>query len=883
MSSGAPGCLQCLLAGGEDEATSRIFQHYEVSLANDGASLAELGRGAMGITYRAVDLNLGVPVALKVISARYSQQHEARKRFREEARVAARLRHPNVASVFHFGETPEGHCFYAMELVEGGTLEDRVRREGSLGAEVVLEIGAQVARALMAAEKHVLIHRDLKPSNLMLVPNEQSSAEDFLVKVIDFGLARIVGEHDAPSSGFSGTPGFASPEQTAADARTIDARSDIYSLGATLWFALCGHAPAADEALPRVLETISGKAPEPLVRLHRRMLAPQPDDRPQSARHLLEEIERCRAELVAARRRPRRFAAMAILGLFMAAGLFAIVRPFWSAPPEKSIAVLPFENRSKDSRDTYLAVGVQDAVLSDLARIADLKVISRRSVMPYASATRASVKNISRELGVANVLEGSVQRSGGRVRINVQLIDVVHDRELWSEDYDRDAKDVFGLESEIARRIADELQARISPSENSLLTENPTANLQAYARYAEALTLDFWCNPENWRADFKRKEELLRGAIRLDPTFLQAYCALARLYFNWHNQNHFFGGSSPASLQSWEEAVDTAMRLRPDLGEPHLERARYYLFRSEFDRAQKEIEIARRLLPNDSEAIFTGARIERRLNHWNEALQDAVAANALNPRDNLIAVWTAETFRLTRRYEEGLQFMKRMQERLPALNDALRDEEVSIRLAQGKLDAAQKLLAEFPPEAEFEHRFQLALYRRAYDEAARLVAAAHRRDLGPLSSGKSPETFYDAVVDESRGDGRKARSIYQSLKDALLVPTSQDIVDRADYYQLLSGYEAELGEKVEAVRDATEATRLVPVARDPFRGAEYAEGLAEVYASVGDRGHALDQLSLLARIPGTTSYGDLLYSDSWDSLRGDPRFDKLIASLKPKS
>jgi serine/threonine protein kinase len=233
VSSGAPGCLNCLLAGGRAGAEERHFQHYEVTVREDGITPSELGRGAMGITYRALDLNLGAPVALKVISARYSNQNEARDRLRREARAAAQLRHPNVASVYHFGETAAGQCFYAMELVEGETLESRVRREGPLGAEVVLEIATQVARALLAAEKHGLVHRDLKPSNLMLVPNESGKENAPGVKVIDFGLAKAVtdeGEAQEPTqTGFAGTPGFASPEQSQADGKKLDTRSEIYS------------------------------------------------------------------------------------------------------------------------------------------------------------------------------------------------------------------------------------------------------------------------------------------------------------------------------------------------------------------------------------------------------------------------------------------------------------------------------------------------------------------------------------------------------------------------------------------------------------------------------------------------------------------------------
>jgi len=301
------GCLNCLLLGGPNEPgpESRRFQDYEICYREDGATLDELGRGAMGITYRALDLTLGSPVALKVINSRFSGDPETRERFRREARAAAQLRHPNVAGVFHFGETQAGRCFYAMELIEGETIEAYVRRNRSLTPVLALEVATQVARALIAAEAHGLVHRDLKPSNLMIVANDSGDPDTLAVKVIDFGLAKSAAM--APPSanqahvGFSGTPDFASPEQLRANQVLLDTRSDIYSLGATLWYLLCGRTPfqgrsvgeAHNEPLP--LEQLAmAHVPEPVVTLLRSMLAVEPGGRPPSARELLAALQRCR-------------------------------------------------------------------------------------------------------------------------------------------------------------------------------------------------------------------------------------------------------------------------------------------------------------------------------------------------------------------------------------------------------------------------------------------------------------------------------------------------------------------------------------------------------------------------------------------------------------
>lgn len=300
------GCLNCLLLGIPNEPTPEFhhFQHYQICIREDGANLDELGRGAMGITYRARDTNLDSIVALKIISTRYCDDPKARERFRREARAAAQLRHPNVASVFHFGETEAGRCFYAMELIEGETVEARIRRDGCLPPIVALEIAAQVARALMAAESHGLIHRDLKPSNLMIVAGDAEDGDSLIVKVIDFGLAKAAAiapfDPNQLKGGFSGTPEFASPEQLSSSQGLLDTRSDIYSLGATLWYLLCGQAPFVNrssgegraETLP--LEQLAlAHTPRPVVTLLSSMLALDPLERPPSARELLALIQRC--------------------------------------------------------------------------------------------------------------------------------------------------------------------------------------------------------------------------------------------------------------------------------------------------------------------------------------------------------------------------------------------------------------------------------------------------------------------------------------------------------------------------------------------------------------------------------------------------------------
>src|SRR5437773_8712294 len=442
-SGGGLGCMVCLLrvgirgedpAGAGQDSTLNAFGGdegfgvYEIERLPDG-SLYELGRGAMGVTYRAVDASLQRKAALKIIKIGIAgRRAEAHERFMREARMAAALRHENIATVFQFGIREEtGQCFYAMELIEGETLEERVRRTGTLNVRTTIDIAQQVTAALGAAGKRGLIHRDLKPANLMLVSPEREMApstatqrrgfnaalvaaaaslrrgpdrkdEKVTVKIIDFGLAKTLNTQADPMSlsqgGFVGTPAFASPEQFEHSA--LDARSDIYSLGVTLWFALTGKTPFGgrsveeihrsqrSDALP-IDQLKAAHAPSRLRSLLESMLAFEPAARP--------GIPYLAAQLQVYQQQDKRTRA-----------------------PKKSIAVLPFENLSVDPKNAYFAGGVHAEILTHLAKIVGLKVISRNSVMTYERGVKRNLREIAKELGVANILEGSVRKSADQVR-----------------------------------------------------------------------------------------------------------------------------------------------------------------------------------------------------------------------------------------------------------------------------------------------------------------------------------------------------------------------------------------------------------------------------------------------------------------------------------
>ena len=488
---GGLGCISCLLragVGSEEEVAQDSNQNafegsvrfgvYEIDCHPDG-SLYELGRGAMGVTYRATDTSLQRKVALKIIKIDIAERSaDARERFVREARAAAALRHENIATIHQFGMRFEtGQYFYAMELIEGETLEERVRRAGPLDARTTIGIAQQVTSALVAAEKHGLVHRDLKPANLMLVnaddpkvmKSDQAQSKRSriralrksgipVVKIIDFGLAKAFHTATDPKSlthdRFVGTPAFASPEQFEHSA--LDVRSDIYSLGETLWFALTGKTPFGGRSVAEIHRAQKSNAlpveqlkaahvPHRLKSLLESMLAFEPASRP-GTRELAARLQRCSPE-VRSVRRTRAALAIATAVVFGMSTLFFAYRSrvenaALNPASEKSIAVLPFENRSEDKANAYFADGIQDEILTRLSKIADLKVISRTSTQQYKSA-QENLPEIAKQLGVAHILEGSVQKSGDSVRVNVQLIKAANDSHVWADTFDRKLTDIL--------------------------------------------------------------------------------------------------------------------------------------------------------------------------------------------------------------------------------------------------------------------------------------------------------------------------------------------------------------------------------------------------------------------------------------------------------
>jgi transcription termination factor Rho len=1213
----------------------------------------------MGVTYKAIDINLQCVVALKVISARLIGDESARRRFVREARAAASVRHPNVASVFHLGKSNEGY-FYAMEYVEGETLESLIKRCGRLELKLALEIASQVAAGLAATHERNLVHRDIKPTNIMVSLKDGTR---LIAKIIDLGLAKGLSEASPESAisvpgGFAGTPAFASPEQFAGIG--VDIRSDLYSLGVVLWEMLTGQVPFRGTpaeliyqhqhgVLPRqqlkgvplqvktVLKTLLDKDPKrrfqtpaellktlstigsevvkaadqthevhkPLAK-NSTVVTEQPRPEPVYGEGLMEvssdgfsflrdpkrnyvqspqdiavtpevvrkyslrdglwikgeirrgsrgsrlyrltEIngehpDRCRnlpifeeltsvnpksrirletvpdryttrvmdlmtpvgkgqrglivapprsgkttllqhiadavirnhpevnliilliderreavtemrrtvqqANIIAssndsdfkshiqiaqlAIERAKRLVeagkdvivlvdsltrlgrafnnaisnsgrimsdgidarAMEFLRKWFAAarnteeagsltiiatalietgskidelifqefkgtgnvemvldrqisdqGVYPAINIFKSGtrreellipandlekintirrglaghrpveaierllsllrklptnaqmlretgsgrekPQKRSVAVLPFESLSANKKDTYFADGVQDEILSNLAKVSQLRVISRTSVMAFRSADNRNLRSIAETLDVGNVVEGTVRKDGKRTRITVRLVDARSDLAIWSETYDRDVSDIFTIQSEIAQMVASKLATTISPAEKKRIEAKATHNLEAYDLYMRAKQLIaysavnaiFGCY-ENHLID---AIALLEEAIRLDPLFTLAYCACAEanaslcFRYEWTSARRAFG----------DEAVRHALRLQPELPEVHLAYARHlYGVDRDYERAKGELSIARRGLPNDVRVILAAAWIDRRQGRWDEAIRGFHDAISLDPRNVAPLVYLGNTLANLRRFVDAEEAYNRAINLDPD-NLMLKAQE-ALWLTRKTGDAAplSSVISALPrltaeDSGVLAWRLICALVGRNWPQATELITQMKGSDVLNFSYivGPVPVNCYSILLSRIQGGQPRKNPAFTEIRENL----NQKVKASPESAGLLSNLaviDALLGQKQTAIDEAKRSVEMLLISQDIAGGPAALKNLAVVYTWTDETELAFETLNSVAKVPAGIYYGDLKLDLYWDPLRRDPRFQKILADLAP--
>jgi serine/threonine protein kinase/Tfp pilus assembly protein PilF len=895
--------------GPSPSASGQVFSGYEVE--------GEIGRGGMGVVYRARQQKLNRTVALKMLTGYYGPDELTR--FLAEAETAAGLHHTNIVHIYDVGETG-GAPFYSMEFIESGSLADRLRI-GMLPVREAVQLLISVVRALHFAHQNGVIHRDMKPANVLL-------DSEGVPKVTDFGIAkRLASDSALTLSGVViGTPTYMAPEQAKGTSRKVGAAADIYGLGAILYELLAGRPPfVAEESETSLTVRVITEdpvspafhrpsVPRDLEKICLKCLQKEPEDRYPSAAALAEDLQRYLDEkpiLARTRTRLRKSGRKLIPIIAIMAGIAALAlgfylfqftrpkssaaRPVASVPSsspvsvqpisEKSIAVLPFENLSTNQENAFFSDGVQDEIRADLAKVADLKVISRTSVMQYKNTASRNLSEIAQTLKVTHILEGSVQRASNRVRVSVQLIDVRTDTHLWSEHYDRPLDDVFAIQSEIARTIAEQLKAQISPSEKAAIAKAPTANLAAYDLYNRAKDL-IATSAFGARAGDKliQAAQFLNEAVTQDPLFLMAYCELAGV----HDFLYFYGRDhTPGRLALAEAAVQSALKLGPESGEPHLARA-IHLYRgySDYEGARAELAIARRTLPNDPRLFELEGYIDRRQGRQQEGLDNLQRALERDPQNFATLQQIALSYEAFHRYQDMADVLDR------ALTIVPKDVDTRVTRAQVNLEwqadtrplhaMIERILTETPEEAGAfaDTWFYLALCERDATAASRALVALGENTFGPdaiLFSRRVGE----GIVARMRGDQAGARAAFAAAR----VQQEQIVRSQGDYAPalcVLGLIDAGLGRKEDALREGRRAAELLPVAKDALNGAHVSEVLAVIYAWTGEKDLACEQLAATVKLPASASYGQLRLHPYWDALHGDPHFEKIVTSLAPK-
>jgi len=603
-----------------------------------------------------------------------------------------------------------------------------------------------------------------------------------------------------------------------------------------------------------------------------------------------------RADRLVATRRRKRIILSAALFVAIASGIVLWTFFRWSSSriaalpiSDKSIAVLPFENLSDEKENAYFTDGVQNEILTDLAKVADLKVISHTSVMVYKAGNPRNLGEIAQQLGVAHVLEGSVQRAGGKVRVNAQLIDARNDKHLWAKTYDRQLADVFAIETELAQTIAGELQAKLTSSEKAAIEEKPTQDLVAYEFYARAVSLIYNVQVPPVDAPEKSLSEavdLLNKAVARDPNFLLAYCQLAFAHDLVYADEI---DHTPARLALAQSAIDSAFRLRPDSGEAHLALG-WHLQYSEYDRARAELALAQQSLPNDPRVYELAGKIDRRQGRWADATHNLQRASELDPRNLPYLLNLAATYNLwLHDYEQYAKVM----DRILALHPEQRpgrlfraSVEVHRRADTGPWRAEIEKILTNEPGSEKDpfvagQRYTLALYDRDWDTAGTLAAGLSQKNSLAWGFPELGRDFWVGVVARLKGDETSARAAFMRAR----AQQEEEIRGHPDSVELLSELgviDAGLGRKEEALNEGRRAMELARSAKDVFTEAYVKMCFAIICAWTGEHESSLGQLEALTKTPGYQTYGDLRLSPLWDPLRGDPRFEKIVASLAPK-
>jgi len=855
----------------------------------------ELGQGGMATVYLAEDLKHHRKVAVKVLRPELADALGP-DRFLREIEIAANLRHPHILPLYDSGDAG-GFLFYVMPLVEGESLATMIHREKQLPIEDALRYAREVADALSYAHAHGVVHRDIKPDNIMI--------ESGHAVVADFGIAKAVasaGDVTAlTGTGMSvGTPSYMSPEQASGD-RDIDGRSDLYSLGCVLYEMLAGQPPFSGATIDVLVRQHIMTAPPPVTQFRpavppavadalARALAKAPADRFNPVGQFASAIGSSGGgtqPVPAPKPPPSRLVPASITaGILLLAGV-AVWALFFrgksaagGGTDERSIAVLPFENIGGDTSNQSFVLGVHAEIITQLGKLNGLRVASRSSALQYQETTK-SERDVASELGVATLLTGSIQRSGGQVHLNLALEDAAKGQQLWSESYDRELtpQNLFALQGEIATKVASALSVRLTREQEAEIVKAPTTNLAALDLYYRGL--DSWNNrsvPGQDTVGVHRLEE----AVALDPSFARAWGLLAQSR-SWRLRNGSVSDTVPA-----RQAADRVRALAPGSLEARLAYG-YYLYygQGNYAGALAELDAADRLLPNTSEIISARGLLLRRMGRWDEALALITRAVDLDPRSQSAVIYLGETYVLLHRYDEASQAYSRVLAIDPRSAAAIANRFMVLLYGQGDTSQAASFIQSSVPlldeRNEKSLQARMLAVRRDYAGA---VAAAMTLDPRVITVNFGGRNTSVALLYRAAGDMVRARAwadsairLDQQLLDVRRKRGPDDPFGAQSIVELLSAIAYAIkGDSARAVPMAEQAAARYSPERDAVEGLQARRWLAITYMLVGRNADAVGILRDMLQRPCMLGLGDLRFDPTWDALRSDPAFQQLVAT-----
>jgi eukaryotic-like serine/threonine-protein kinase len=897
-----------------DALVGKLIGHYRIE--------SLIGVGGMGEVYLARDERLGRKAALKLLPESLTTDETQLSRFKNEARTASALNHPNILTVYEIG-AQGNRQFIATEFIEGVTLRASIAR-GRIDPHAALEIAVQTGSALAAAHEAGVVHRDIKPENIMLRP-------DGYAKVLDFGIAKLTeqrlasDDHTGETTAVLqtrlglvlGTAHYMSPEQ--ARGQKVDARSDIWSLGAVLYEMVGGSPPFRGETpsdcIASILTTepppLSGVLPDVPLKLEsilQKTLRKNSDERYQTIKEMLADLHILKRELeadsslsqtkagagsiVSKIKRHKRGVLLTLAAALLAAAAvaysFFFVAPA-SLPNEKSIAVLPFENLSEEKSNAYFTDGIQDEILTRLSKIADLKVISRTSTQRYKK-TSQKLSEIANQLGVANLLEGSVQKTNDQVRVNVQLIRAANDSHLWAETFDRKLTDIFSVETEVAKAIADQLQAKLTGQEEQVIAARPTDNPEAYDAYLRGLayTLKTGNSPGNTLG----AQKYLREAVRLDPKFALGWALLS--YVDAFGYRALTLQPTVALREEARQAAENALTLQPNLGEAlHAKGYYYYACLKDYDTAVRYFEQARQLLPNNSRIPESLAYVTRRQGQWNQSESYFNEAERLDPRNVSLLTLHAQSCMILRRFAKALRKCDQALNITPDDVDTLAIK-ANIAQAEGDLPRAAALLAPLHPNADHPTALETQVYQAILERRPGQIIARLKEILAnpdpALGFYNGELRFWLGWAQEVAGDQAAARESWRQARSEL----EAFLKEQPENYLLIGDLALTnmgLGDKATTLALSEQAMAIVPIEKDALAGPQAIEILARVAAQTGEFDRAIAALQKLLSIPGSGPLATglpltpalLRLDPMFDPLRNDPRFQELTVERASKS